>query len=258
MSNACFGKTMENLLNRREIDFVNDKKQAEAYFQKPNFKGFQIIHDTLVSVALSPDKIKWSKPTPVGASILDLSKLCLYRFHYEEMKPRYGDRLKVCYKDTDSLLYRIETNYLYSEMHGFKHLLDLSDYTETHFLHDKSNKKVPLTMTDELQGKILTEIVCLRSKLYSIQLEGGVKKSAKGIQKSVKTLHHDLFKSCLLDNQSVRKPMTQLRSTNHQIVINRVNKIALSCFDDKRYLLEDGLRSLAYGHYSLRNSTTLG
>ena len=110
LSNACFGKTMENLRNRRGIVFVNDKKQAEAYFQKPNFKGFQIIHDTLVSVALSPDKIKWSKPTPVGASILDLSKLCLYRFHYEEMKPRYGDRLKVCYKDTDSLLYRIETN----------------------------------------------------------------------------------------------------------------------------------------------------
>ena len=259
MSNGCFGETMENLRDRREIVFVNDKKQAEAYFQKPNFKGFQIIHDTLVSVALSPDKIKWSKPTPVGASILDLSKLCLYRFHYEEMKPRYGDRLKVCYKDTNSLFYRIETNDLYSEMHGFKHLLDLSDSPETHFLHDKSNKKVPLTMTDELQGKILTEIVCLRSKLYSIQFEGGVKQRAKGIQKSVKkTLHHDLFKSCLFDNQSERKSMTQLRSTNHQIVVNRMKKIALSCFDDKRYLLEDGLRSLAYGHYSLRNSTTLG
>ena len=81
-------------------------------------------------------------------------------------------------------------------------------------------------MTDELQGKILTEIVCLRSKLYSIQFDGGVKQSAKGIQKSVKTLHHDLFKSCLFDKQSVRKSLTQLRSTNYQNVVIRVNKIA--------------------------------
>ena len=83
----------------------------------------------------------------------------------------------------DSLLYRVETENLYSEMATFKHLLDLSDYPEVHFLHDKTNKKVPLTMTNELQGKVLSEVVGLRSKLYSIQFEGGVKQSAKGVQK---------------------------------------------------------------------------
>ena len=81
---------------------------------------------------------------------------------------RFVTNLKVCYKDTDSLLYRIETKDLSTEMVSFKHLLDLSDYPETQFLHDKSNKKVPLTMTDELQGKVLTEIVCLRTVQYSI------------------------------------------------------------------------------------------
>lgn len=259
MSNACFGKTMENLRNRREILFVNNKEQATKSLQKPTFKGFQIIHDGLVSVTFSPNKVLWSKPTPVGASILDLSKLSLYKFHYEQMKPRYGAKLKVCYKDTDSLLYRIETTDLYADMLTFKHLLDLSDYPESHFLHDKSNKKVPLTMTDELQGKVLNEIICLRSKLYSIQYEGGVKQSAKGVQKSVKkTLHHDLFKSCLFDQKPVRRSMTQLKSENHQIVVNRVNKVAVSSYDDKRYLLQDGVRSLAYGHYSLENCTLPG
>ena len=97
------------------------------------------------------------------------------------MKPRFGDKIKVCYKDTDSLLSRVETENLYSEMAAFKHLLDLSDYPEEHFLHDKTNKKVPPTMTDELQGKVLSEVVCLRSKLYSFQFEGGVKQSAKGV-----------------------------------------------------------------------------
>ena len=140
----------------------------------------------LVSVSFAPSKVVWSRPTPEGASILDLSKLSLYKFHYDEMKPRFGDKIKVCYKDTDSLLYTVETENLYSEMATFKHLLDLSDYPEEHFLHDKTNKKVPLTMTDELQGKVLSQVVCLRSKLFSIETEGGVKQSAKGVQKSVK------------------------------------------------------------------------
>ena len=114
-------------------------------------------------------------------------------------------------------------------MQGFKHLLDLSDYPEFHFLQEKSNKKVPFTMTDELQGRVLNEVVCLRSKLYSIQFEGASQQSVKAFQKDVKkTLHHDLFKSRLFDHQSVRRSMTQLRSINHQILVNRVNKLALS------------------------------
>ena len=140
----------------------------------------------LVSVSFAPSKIVWLKPTPVGASILDLSKLNLYKFNYEEMKPRFGDKIKICYKDTDSLLYRVETENLYSETATFKHLLNLSDYPEKHFLHDKTNEKVPLTMTDKLQGKVLSEVVCLRSKLYSIQFAGGVKQRARRVQKSVK------------------------------------------------------------------------
>ena len=87
----------------------------------------------------------------MGATVLDLSKLSLYKFYYEELLPRYGSyRFKVVYKDTDSLLCTIKTADLYEDMSSFKHLLDLSDYPEDHFLHDKTNKKVPLTKTDEL------------------------------------------------------------------------------------------------------------
>ena len=73
----------------------------------------------------------------MGASILDLSKLSLYKFHYDEMVPRYSSsQLKVAYKDSDSLPYLIEPPDLYNEMASFKHLLDLSDYQQEHFLHD--------------------------------------------------------------------------------------------------------------------------
>ena len=125
-------------------------------------------------------------------------------------------------------------------MVSFKQLLDLSDYPVTHFLHDKSNKKVSLKMTDELKGKVLTGIVCLRSKLYSIQLQGGVKQSAKGVQKTVKkTLRHDLFKSCLFDNQLVRKSMAQLKSENNQPFY--LDRFLLLNVSNRSYLLQSHL-----------------
>ena len=166
MSNACFGKTLENLRKRSKIKFVSNPQHAETFAQRATFKSFQIIKPDLVAVFFKNSSVVWTKPTSVGASILDLSKLSLYQFHYEEMVPRYSsDHLKVAYKDTDSLLYQIQTPELYKDMASLKHLLDLSDYPKDHYLYDPSNKKVALTMTDELQGKVLREVVCLRSKL---------------------------------------------------------------------------------------------
>ena len=176
---------MENLRIRSEIFFVNSEKQAEKSLSKHLFKSHRIIRNGLASVSFAPSRTIWSKPTPVGASILDLSKLSLYKFQHDEMKLRFGHKLEVCYKDPDSFFYRVETENLYLEMATFKHFLDLSNYPEEHFLHDKANKNVLLTMTDELQGKVMSEVVCLRSILYSIQYEGGFKQSAKGVQKSV-------------------------------------------------------------------------
>ena len=92
MSNACFSKTMENLLNRREILFANNQKQAEKLLLKPTFISYKIIHNGLVSVSFAPGKVIRSKPTPVEASILDLFKLIIYKFHCDEMKPRSGDK----------------------------------------------------------------------------------------------------------------------------------------------------------------------
>ena len=107
-------------------------------------------------------------------------------------------------------------------------------------------------MTDELQGKVLREVACLRSKLYLFYYVGGKKHSARGVQKSVKkTFNHDLFRNCLLSKKEVIKTMTQLRSHCHQIAVNKIDKVAISSFDDKRFLLENGVSSLAYGHYKI-------
>ena len=128
MSNACFGKTMEKLKKRSKIKFVSNPQQAETFAQRATFESFQFIKQDLVSVFFKNSSVVWTKPTPVGASIPDLSKLSLYKFHYEEMVPRYSsDHLKVAHKDTDSLLNQIQTPDLYKDMASFKHLLDLCD-----------------------------------------------------------------------------------------------------------------------------------
>ena len=101
-------------------------------------------------------------------------------------------------------------------------------------------------MTDELHGKVLRDVDCLRSKLYSIDYVGGKKQSAKGVQKSVKkTLNHDLFRNCLFSKREVIKTMTRLRSHCHQTVVNDIDKVAIGSFDDKRFLLKKGVSSLA-------------
>ena len=186
------GKRLKINETEKNIQFVPEEFHAKKLTAKPNFKSFRIINEHLCSVYSSIPKIKWDKPTPVGAPILDLSKLALYHLHYNEMKPCYGEKNCVTYKDTDSLLYRIETHNLYEDMQHFKHILDLSDYPPLHPLYDPVNKMVPLTMTVELNGEILQECVVLRSKMYSIQIQSETKQSAKGVQKLVKkTLHHD-------------------------------------------------------------------
>ena len=226
---------MENIRNRKNIQLVSEEFQTKKLTAKPALKSFQIINEQLCSVYSSNPKIKWDKRPLVGAAILDLSKLALYHFHYNEMKPRYGERICVTYKDTDSLLYRIETDDLYEDMQRFKLLLDLSDYPPLQPLYDPVNKKFLLTMTDELNGEIMQECVVLRSKIYSIQFQSGTKQSAKRVQKCVKkTLHHDKYLECLESGKSTRAAMTSIHSDYHQINVSTTNKIALSCFHDKR------------------------
>ena len=102
---------MENLRKRSRMKFVTNPQQAETLAQRATFKSFHKINDNLVSGSFKSSSVLWTNPSPVGVSILDLSKLSLYKFHYEEMIPRYSsDRLKVAFKDTDSLLYLVETS----------------------------------------------------------------------------------------------------------------------------------------------------
>jgi hypothetical protein len=137
-----------------------------------------------------------------------------------------------------------------------KQLFDLSDFHKNHKCYDASNKKVPGKFKLETLGHIPVEFVGLRSKLYSIKFDDDKeKKTCKGIKTSVKDnkLTHEQYKNVLFNGKSINEMQRNIRSYDHQVYSIEVNKTALSAFNDKKYLLDDGIHGYSYGHYAIKN-----
>lgn len=134
---------------------------------KPNFLSFKIFHEDLVAVNLKKTNLFFKKPIYVGFGILDISKLLLYRFHYEYVKAIYGKRASLLFTDTDS----IETSDLYTDMFDNKTVFGTSNYYPADPLYDVTNAKVIGKMKDETAGQQIREFVGLKAKAYSMMIE---------------------------------------------------------------------------------------
>ena len=116
MNNSVFGKTMENIRNRVDVKLVNNRKQAEKLCAKPNFNHSNIFSENLISIHMKKTKLAFNKPVYLGMCILDLSKTLMYDFHYNYIKQKYGDKAKLLFTDTDSLMYEIQTEDFYKDI----------------------------------------------------------------------------------------------------------------------------------------------
>jgi hypothetical protein len=167
------------------------------------------------------------------------------------MKRKYGNTAQLLFTDTDSLCYDVKTVDIYHDMAQDKHLFDFSGYSKGHPLYDVTNKKVIGKMKDELDGIPMKEFVGLRAKMYSLTYGDAEKRTAKGISKAVikSKLRHDLYTKCLFQKETQMESMNLFRTDRHQIHTVKLNKTTLSVFDDKRFILNDGIHTLAYGHW---------
>ena len=254
MNNSVFGKTMENLRKRVDVRLVTTKEKLLKLTSKPTYVSSKIFNENLVAVHKIKETLTMNRPAFVGACILDLSKTFMYDFHYNYIKSKYGDKAKLLFTDTDSLTYEIETPDAYADFFNNKDIFDNSDYKKKSPFYFDENKKVIGKFKDEAAGIPVTEFVGLRSKMYSYILDNKqTKRTAKGIKKNViqKNLSHDNYKKVLLNNEQIHHSMKTIRSMNHQLSSYELNKISLSCFDDKRYIHENGITSFAYGHYKI-------
>ena len=257
MNNSVFGKTMENIRKRVDIKLVNNKEKARKLIAKPNFRHCKIFNENLVAIHMKKTSLTMNKPVYLGMCILDLSKTIMYEFHYKYIKPKYGDKARLLFTDTDSLMYEIETEDFYKDISGdVKNRFDTSDYPNNHKsgIPTGVNKKVLGVFKDEAAGKCIKEFVGLRAKLYSFKMfEGEESKKCKGIKKRVvqKSITLEDYKNCLFTGKEQLRKMNIIRSIDHEVYTEEVNKVALCADDDKRYILEDGVHTLAWGHYKI-------
>ena len=130
-------------------------------------------------------KVKVNKPIYIGMSILDISKTLMYEFWYDYIKPKYQDKAKLCYMDTDSFVIHIKTEDFYEDIaNDVEEWFDTSNYDDNGPLPTGKNKKVIGLFKDELGGKIMKEFVGLRAKTWAYLMDDDSElKKAKGTKK---------------------------------------------------------------------------
>ena len=212
------------------------KKQAEKLSAKPNFNHCNISSEDVVAIHMKKTRLVFNKPVYLGMCILDLSKTLMYDFHYNYIKQKYGDKAKLLFTDTDSLMYEIQTEDFYKGIS-----VDTSDYPINHSSGIPSglNKKVIGMFKDEVKGEVIDEFVGLRAKLYSYKMfedeeskkckdeeskkcnevKKLVPEKCKGIKKSVieKSIAHEDYKRILFTGEKQLRKMNVIRGHTYEV-----------------------------------------
>ena len=129
MNNAVFGKTMENIRKHRNIKLVTTDKIRSKLVSEPNYHTINLIFEDLSIIEMKKTKIKMNKPIYLGLSILEISKILMYEFWYDYMKPKYDNNVKLCYVDTDSFIMNIKMNDFYEDIaNDVENGFDTSNY----------------------------------------------------------------------------------------------------------------------------------
>lgn len=190
------------------------------------------------------------RPIYIGFTVLEYAKQHLYDFHYNYIKSKYGSKAKLCYTDTDSLLYSINTLYFYEDIKSNILEFDTSNFEDDNIYNiPKVNAKVPGLFKDEMGGDVIKEFIGLRAKLYSIQSMKCQIKKAKGVSKHItKYIKPSQYLHTLKDNLNVRLRMNLIRSMKHVIYSQNIEKLVLNREDDKRQIMSNQVSTLPWGH----------
>ena len=165
--------------------------------------------------------------------------------------PHFGrENVTMAYTDTDSFVLEITTNDLEEELAKpeMRQHFDLSNYPKDHPLCSTNNKKVPGKFKDELAGDVMSEFIALRAKCYAYStIQNEYANKAKGIATSVsKTIQMDAYRRTLESQKKLTVTINSIVKKDHELHTVQMQKVALSAFDDKRYVHDDGITTRAY------------
>jgi hypothetical protein len=265
-ANSFYGKTIQDDRRFRNVNIVTTRRRQLNLARDPFYHGFQVINPECILVERRKKKVVLNKPKLVGATILEMSKLRMYDFYYNVMKPVFGPRMRLNLTDTDSLIMHIRSSEWRQEVLEAGRLseFDFSNYPKDHpfllRLTDEQRKVVCQDnnqlvgkFKDELKGNEPLAFVGLRSKMYAIQMPEGEKqiKKAKGVRAHIvkKQLSFEQYERCLRgEATSGRVKMLGFNSHDQVIYTEYVDKTTLSAADTKLYLCDDGVSTYPYGH----------
>ena len=209
MNNSVFGKTMENVRNHRDIKLITTDKRRKRLVSELNYHSHKNFSELLMAIEMKKTRVKMVNPLYLRMSILDINKTLMYEFWYDYIGPKYGDKAKLCCRDTDSFIINIKTKCFFQDIfNDIERWFNIPKYDK----NDKrpfpigKNKKVSGLFKDELGGKIITEVVALRPKTYTYLMnDGNDHKKAKGTKKCVikQKVMFENYKDCLFNNKTV-------------------------------------------------------
>ncbi|XP_074026183.1 uncharacterized protein [Leptinotarsa decemlineata] len=254
--NSIYGKTMENVNNRRDIRIVTHWESirrgmgANALIARPNFKTLSIFSEDFVAIHMGRVKVCYNKPLYLGFCILDMSKTVIYDFFYDVIKKHYGSQASLLYTDTDSLILKIMTDNFYDFMSENIDKFDTSNYVMNNKFNVPVTKSILGKMKDELPSDPIISFHGTGAKAYHVQSVSDEIKKAKGIKKSVirNQISVDDYIKIVETGGTILRKMNIFRSDLHEVYTLMCNKVALSHKDDKRFIIPNTTKTLPWGH----------
>ena len=208
------------------------------------------------------EEVELNRPSYIGQSVLDISKLQMYQLQYRQLqdyREHFDCEIEIVAGDTDSFFLKtrnVDWNVLLSAMKN-DGMLDTSNYPPTHPLYLTALDSVLGLFKDEAKGVRIMECVFLRPKCYAMLLESMMEiLKSKGVGLHGSGINYESYLMAYLSGDRVKIPQVKFTTTNHQIFTTTSEKMALHCFDDKRYWTSQN-KSLPYGHYSIRDADSI-
>ena len=207
LNNAVYGKTMENMRKRIKIRITTNEKDFLKYASRPTYIGHKKFGKNLAVIHEKKELLILNKPIYAGNTVLELSKLAMYKLYYDFVKEKCKNPI-LLFTDTDSLCFETEEDF-YEIMHKFHELFDLSNLPKDSKYFRNDNKKVPGKMKDEYGGRAIYEYVGTKSKMYSIRDVNNCKKCVyKG---HTANIGHDEFLDVQANGEVIRHNMKVIK-----------------------------------------------
>ena len=291
LANSTYGKFVETGLKRMKVKFASIWNEREAIIQKHGYDMIArttMYSENLIGIKLNTPVRRVEKPFFIGFTILDMSKHIIYDFYYNVLKMTF-DTVELLGQDTDSLIVQLsdkgnivykmcdmyksfdfseldKTSYFYDQLANYyEHEVDKSIFPSLQSFLD-FNKKLPGPIfKDEHNGHLTTEFVRLGPKMYClIDEKNVVHNAAKGVPRNVvidgekmSVKNINLYKRVLEAEKKgdavIEGSFKRINNQGFDISTKEQTKTLMTCTDNKRWILDDNVHTLAFGHYRLKS-----